>query len=177
MEDAKPLPTPIVSGLKLSAHGHEPFDDPQLYRSIVGALQYLLITRPELSFSVNKVCQFMKTPLQSHWQAVKRILRYISGTMDYGLHIHKSLSTELVAFCDADWALNPDGRCSTSGFVIFLGGNLITWQCKKQQTISRSSTEAEYRSLANKVLRQQVQVKHVPATDQLADGLTKSVSS
>ncbi|KAM6543699.1 hypothetical protein CsatB_008146 [Cannabis sativa] len=151
MQDANPIATPMISGQKLSAHGSEHFADPQMYRSIVGALQYLTITRPELSYSVNKVCQFMQKPLQSHWLAVKRILRYVAGTLQHGLHLTKSSSLELTAYCDADWASDIDDRRSTSGFAVFLGQNLITWKSQKQHTISRSSTEAEYRSLANVV--------------------------
>uniref|UniRef100_A0A803P3B3 Uncharacterized protein n=1 Tax=Cannabis sativa TaxID=3483 RepID=A0A803P3B3_CANSA len=96
-EGRQPSPTPMTSGLRLSAHQGEPLADVQLYRSIVGALQYLIITRPELSFSVNKVCQFMQRPLSTHWQDVKTILRYISGTMDFGLRFTKPESQDLVA--------------------------------------------------------------------------------
>ena len=123
--------------------------NPQFYRSIVGALQYVTITRPELSYSVNKVCQFMHKPLEAHWQAVKRILRYLSGTLDYGLHLTKSTHLNLTAFCDADWGSDPDDRKSTSGFCVYLGANVVSWASKKQHIVSRSSTEAEYRSLAH----------------------------
>uniref|UniRef100_A0A803NGJ8 Integrase catalytic domain-containing protein n=1 Tax=Cannabis sativa TaxID=3483 RepID=A0A803NGJ8_CANSA len=234
MQGAKPNSTPMTSGLRLSAFGSDPVEDIQLYRSIVGALQYLTITRPEIAFSVNKVCQFMHNPLQVHWLAVKRILRYVSGSLNHGLHLKRSNFLELQAYCDADWATDPDDRRSTSGFAVFLGPNLITWQSKKQHTISRSSTEAEYMSLASVVaeitwlqslfselkihlprkpvvwcdnlstilltqnpvphartkhieldlyfVREKVQqglisVNHVPAVDQLADGLTKAISS
>ncbi|XP_030510465.1 uncharacterized mitochondrial protein AtMg00810-like [Cannabis sativa] len=146
MSNATPSPTPMTSGIRLSAYQGEPLEDVQLYRSVVGALQYLTITRPELSFSVNKVCQFMQKPLSTHWTAVKRILRYVSGTIDHGLYLQKSETLDLVAYCDADWASDPDDRRSTTGFAIFFGTNLIAWKSKKQQTISRSSTEAEYRS-------------------------------
>lgn len=80
MSAAKPQPTPMITDLKLSADGTVAFDDPKLYRSVVGALQYVCITRPDLTFVVNKVSQFMKQPLLEHWQAVKRILRYLQGT-------------------------------------------------------------------------------------------------
>lgn len=100
MGDPKPLTTPMVVGQKLSKIGNDDFDNPTLYRSVVGALQYLAFTRPEISFSVNKVCQFMQSPKESHWNAVKRILRYLGGTLDYGLHITKSSHLNLVAFSD-----------------------------------------------------------------------------
>uniref|UniRef100_A0A803P722 Reverse transcriptase Ty1/copia-type domain-containing protein n=1 Tax=Cannabis sativa TaxID=3483 RepID=A0A803P722_CANSA len=165
---------------------------------------------------------------------VKRILRYLSGTMDYRIHLTKLESLDLTAFCDADWATDPDDRRSTSGFAIFFGSNIIAWKWKKQHTVSRSSTEAEFQSLAHtvtkltwlhslltelhltlprppivwcdnlstilltanpilhartkhieldlyfvleKILLHLVQVKHVPTIDQVADGLTKSISS
>jgi hypothetical protein len=114
----------------------------------VGALQYATITRPDITFSVNKVSQFLANPTDDHWQAVKRILRYLKGTSDHGLQLHKSTSLCLQAFTDADWAGCPDDRKSTTGFAVFLGENLLSWSSKKQVTVSRSSTEAEYRSMA-----------------------------
>ena len=122
-----------------------------MYRSIVGALQYVTITRPEISFAVNKVCQFMHNPLEVHWQAAKRILRYLAGTMHFGLHFTKSKALSITAFCDADWGFDLDDRKSTSGYCVFLGNNLVSWSSKKQHTVSRSSTEAEFRSLAEVV--------------------------
>ncbi|XP_073022027.1 secreted RxLR effector protein 161-like [Primulina eburnea] len=149
MDNAKPLPTPMVSGLKLSSQEGDLFDDVTLYRSTVGALQYLTITRPYIAYSVNKVCQFMQAPLHLHWKAVKRILRYLNGTMNFCLQLTASASLHLHGYCDADWANDPDDRRSTSGFCWFLGGSPIVWCSKKQPIVSRSSTEAEYRSLAN----------------------------
>ncbi|OIW12051.1 hypothetical protein TanjilG_24475 [Lupinus angustifolius] len=151
MDSAKSLPTPMSSSCKLTKTGSSPFDNPTLYRSIVGALQYATITRPDLAFSVNKVCQYMSNPLEHHWTAVKRILRYLQGSLTLGIQLrpaspHCSLS--ITAFCDADWASDPDDRKSVSGACLFVGPNIVTWWSKKQQTVSRSSTEAEYRSLA-----------------------------
>ena len=100
MQFAKSSTTLMTSGLKLSVYGSDPVENGQLYRSIVGALQYVTITRPEISYCVNSVCQFMQNPLESHWKAVKRILRYLSGTLDYGLHLRRSSQLNLVGFCD-----------------------------------------------------------------------------
>uniref|UniRef100_A0A803P494 Reverse transcriptase Ty1/copia-type domain-containing protein n=1 Tax=Cannabis sativa TaxID=3483 RepID=A0A803P494_CANSA len=133
MQEAKPSPTSMTTGVRLSAHGSEPMSDPQLYRSIVGALQYLLITRPDLSFSVNKVCQFMHNPLLTHWLAAKRILRYLSGTISHGLHIKRPIDHDIGAFCDADWATDPDDRRSTSGFTIFFGENIVLGNAKSNK--------------------------------------------
>lgn len=87
----------------------------------------------------------MLCPLDTNWKAVKRILRYLAGSIDYGLHIQKSSPT-LTAFSDSDWAADLDDRRSATGYCVYLGQNLISWSLKKQAVVSRSSTEAEYRS-------------------------------
>ncbi|KAJ1695606.1 hypothetical protein LUZ63_012304 [Rhynchospora breviuscula] len=148
MHTAKPCSTPISTGVQPSKYSGTAMENPQLYRSVVGALQYATITRPDLTFAVNKVSQFMASPTDIHWQLVKRIMRYIRGTLTHGLHFKASANLALHAYCDADWAGCPDDRRSTTGFAVFLGPNLISWSSKKQATVSRSSTEAEYRSLA-----------------------------
>jgi hypothetical protein len=127
----------------------EPFPDHTLFRSTVGALQYLSITRPDIAFAVNKLSQFMHKPTQTHWQSMKRLLRYLKSTIQFGLHIYHFSCHTLHAFCDADWAGNKDDRRSTGSFCIFLCKNLISWSCHKQATVARSSTEAEYKALAN----------------------------
>ncbi|KAJ3676869.1 hypothetical protein LUZ60_002593 [Juncus effusus] len=148
MDGAKPCSSPIVAGEQLSKLSGTPMEDPKLYRSTVGALQYATITRPEIAFAVNKVSQFMHSPTDTHWGAVKRILRYLKGIITHGLLLRSSPSLRLQAFSDADWAGCPDYRRSTTGYCIFLGPNLVSWSAKKQATVARSSTEAEYRSLA-----------------------------
>jgi histone deacetylase 1/2 len=132
-----------TDGLPLSS------DDATEYRSIVGGLQYLTITRPDISYAVNRVCQYLQTPHDVHWTAVKRILRYIRHTPSYGLHLRSAPSACLSAFSDADWAGDPDDRRSTGGYAVFFGPNLIAWSARKQATVSRSSTEAEYKAVAN----------------------------
>ncbi|KAJ1686058.1 hypothetical protein LUZ63_017448 [Rhynchospora breviuscula] len=148
MTNARPCDTPMASGVQLSKNDGELFDNPKLYRSIVGALQYATLTRPDISFAVNRVSQYMHNPTVPQWMAVKRILRYLCGSLNLKLHLNSSSSLNIDAYCDADWAGCPDDRRSTTGFSIFLGGNLVSWSAKKQTTVSRSSTEAEYRSLA-----------------------------
>jgi hypothetical protein len=149
MIEAKPVSSPMASSTHLSAYEGEIFSDPTLFRSTLGALQYLCITRPDLSFSVNKLSQFMHQPRLPHWQGVKRLLRYLKHTLQYGLHLRKTIDLTLQAFSDADWAGSRDDRRSTGGYCIFLGANLISWSCRKQATVARSSTEAEYKALAN----------------------------
>ena len=119
------------------------------YRSVVGALQYLTLARPDISFAVNKVCQYLHAPTSTHWTSVKRIIRYIKHTVSLGLQFKRSNSTLVSAFFDVDWAGCSDDRKSTGGFAVFFGSNLISWSARKQATVSRSSTEAEYKSLAN----------------------------
>ncbi|CAM8885812.1 unnamed protein product [Rhodiola kirilowii] len=151
MENCKPTPTPLSTTEKLARDTGRALssDDAFRYRSMVGGLQYLTLTRPDISFAVNKVCQYLSNPTDIHWEAVKRILRYVKGTIDTGLKFRRSSLTRLSIFTDADWAGCTDDRRSTSGFAIFLGPNLISWSAKKQPTVSRSSTEAEYKALAN----------------------------
>ena len=151
MENCKPTSTPLSTFEQLARVSGRPLstDDSFRYRSVVGGLQYLTLTRPDISFAVNKVCQFLSQPTDAHWEAVKRILRYVKGTLHTGLKFRKAVSTSISIFTDADWAGCPDDRRSTGGFAIFVGPNLISWSSKKQPTVSRSSTEAEYKALAN----------------------------
>ncbi|CAL2258747.1 unnamed protein product [Prunus armeniaca] len=147
MTEAKACDTPCLPYHRLLKDDGQPYGNPTLYRSIVGALQYLTFTRPDIAFSVHQVCQFMQNPMVSHFTAVKRILRYLKGTMHFGLSYTRG-NLNLTAFSDADWAGDPNDRRSTTGLVVFLGSNPVSWSSKKQQTVSRSSTEAEYHALS-----------------------------
>jgi hypothetical protein len=130
---------------------HQHNEDPSLYRSLAGALQYLTFTRPDISYAVQQVCLHMHAPSTEHMLALKRILRYVQGTIHFGLHLSPSPITKLISYTDADWGGCPDTRRSTSGYCVFLGDNLISWSSKRQPTLSRSSAEAEYRGVANVV--------------------------
>eukprot|EP00253_Pinus_taeda_P014314 PITA_14314 len=145
MEDCKPAPSPFQSGVKLSVSCTSPEVDATLYRQLVGKLLYLTHTRPDLSFVVGLVARFMQNPRESHWKAAKRILRYVRGTVQFGIHYNAKAAPLLVGFTDSDWAGDPDDRKSTAGYVFTLGSGPITWACKKQAAISLSSAEAEYR--------------------------------
>ncbi|GJZ66868.1 ribonuclease H-like domain-containing protein [Tanacetum coccineum] len=142
--------TPVDTDSKFSADG-DPVSDPTLYHSLAGALQYLTFTRPDISYAVQQVCLYMHDHREPHFSALKRILRYIRGTMPYGLQLFSSTTSSLVAYSDADWAGCPTTRRSTSGYCVFLGNNLLSWSSKRQVTLSRSSAKAEYRSVANAV--------------------------
>ena len=131
MLDCKPVDTPLSTTEKLSAYTGS-IQDATRYRSIVGALQYLTLTRPDTSFAINKVCQFLHSPTMQHWMAVKRILRYVKSSVDLGLKLNSSSSTIISAFSDADWAGSVDDRRSTGGFAIFLGSNLVSWSARSR---------------------------------------------
>ncbi|XP_021971679.1 uncharacterized mitochondrial protein AtMg00810-like [Helianthus annuus] len=146
--DSKPVATPLGTNDVFTSHG-KPFHDPTLYRSFVGALQYLTITRPDLSYAVNQASQFLQSPTEDHFQMVKRIMRYVKGTITYGLRFTTPTVSKLIGYSDADWARCIETRRSTYGYSIFLGGNLVSWSAKKQPTVSRSSCESEYRAMAN----------------------------
>ncbi|KAI0524695.1 hypothetical protein KFK09_004077 [Dendrobium nobile] len=145
--NCKPLPTPITPRSSCSATQDTLLLQPTNYRRLAGSLQYLTITRPGLAFATNQLCQHMHDPKPIHIQALKRVLRYIQGTLDYGLPLCNSDLT-LQTYVDADWASDSTDRKSISGFCTFLGQNLIFWSVKKQITIAKSSTETEYRALA-----------------------------
>jgi Reverse transcriptase (RNA-dependent DNA polymerase) len=167
MSDCKPCSTPVDTQAKLSDDDGALVSDGTEYRSLVGALQYLVFTRPDIAYAVQQVCLHMHAPRQPHLTAVKRILRYLRGTLDHGLLLRPSTASELVVYTDADWAGCPDTRRSTSGYAVFLGNNLVSWSSKRQPVVSRSSAEAEYRAVANGVaeaawLRQLLQELHTP---------------
>ncbi|KAK9070021.1 hypothetical protein SSX86_010420 [Deinandra increscens subsp. villosa] len=151
MSACKPSATPVDTSSKLSATDGPLFSDDTLYRSLAGALQYLTFTRPDITYAVQQVCLFMHEPREAHFQFMKRILRYLQGTLDYGIRITPTTVSSLTAYSDADWGGCPDSRRSTSGYCVFMGDNLISWSSKRQTTVSRSSAEAEYRGVANVV--------------------------
>jgi hypothetical protein len=141
--------TPMSMSQILNKLDGAPFHDPHLYRSIVGGLQYLSFTRPELAFAIHKVNKYMHDPKEPHWVAVKRILRYLKETIFHALLIQPDHLLQLQTFNDADWASDQDDIRSISAYCVYLGKNLISWSCKQQPTVARSSTEAKYKALAN----------------------------
>ncbi|XP_015888591.2 uncharacterized mitochondrial protein AtMg00810-like [Ziziphus jujuba] len=149
MEGAKSCVSLMMANKPLSLKHGDILANPELYRSTVGALQYLTITRPDISFAVNKLSQFVRAPTLAHWESCKRLLRYLNDTICHGLKIQASSKLCVHAFAYSDWASDKDDRRLTSGYSIFLGLNLISWCSKKQAVVAKSSIEAEYRSIAH----------------------------
>nr|GEV15654.1 reverse transcriptase domain-containing protein [Tanacetum cinerariifolium] len=157
-----PCRTPIDTNFKLAADS-DLVSYPTLYRSLAGALQYLTFSLPDISYVVQQLCLFMHDPLEPHFSALKRILRYIRGTLDYGIQIYSSFASSLVAYSDVDWAACLTTRKSTSGYCVFVRNNLQSLSPKRQFTLSRSSVEAEYRGVANAVaIRNLLRKLHTP---------------
>ncbi|XP_030944548.1 uncharacterized protein LOC115969116 [Quercus lobata] len=130
MENSKPTKTPPCPSTRLVPHDGVTLFDPTQYRSMVGALQYLTFTRPDIAFIVHQLCQFMSHPTTTHLEATKHVLRYIKGTLNFGISFTPSPLT-LTAFSDSNWAGDPTDGHSTTGLVVFLGPNSISWSAKK----------------------------------------------
>jgi len=149
MSTCNPIETPADSNVKLTLiqEGEEHFDA-QVYQSAVGALIYLSTrTRPDISFAVHQVSRFNSNPSKAHWSAVKRIFRYLKGTIHLGIKYSCHPDGDIVAYSDSDFAGDVGDRKSVSGFIFMLQSGPVTWSCKKQPTVALSSAEAEYVSL------------------------------
>lgn len=141
--------TPLEHQLKLEPQLGEEMADQGYYKRIVGKLIYLTITRPDITFAVSTVSQFMQAPRVPQWNGVLRIIKYLKRFPNRDLFYKKGNSTlEIQCFVDADWAGSVHDRRSTSGYCITLGGNMVIWKSNKQTVVARSSAEAEYRALA-----------------------------
>ncbi|XXG45853.1 hypothetical protein AAC387_Pa02g0824 [Persea americana] len=138
--------TPLEVNHRLSKDEGTLIDDPRSYREMVGSLIYVTISRPDLAYSVGIVSQFIQSPRKPHVDVVKRILRYVKGTVSEGVFYKKGVPIKLLGYCDADWAADSSTRRSNSGFCFSLGSGSVTWASKKQPTVALSSTEAEYRA-------------------------------
>ncbi|TXG67201.1 hypothetical protein EZV62_008476 [Acer yangbiense] len=146
MENANPVSTSCITGLKLSKNGEGKLVDSTLFQSLVGNLMYLTTTRPDIMYDVSLISRFMEKPFSNHGEAIKRILRYVRGTLDHGIFYQANIPINLVGYTNSDLAWSVDDSKSTSGYIFNLGSGAISWyQCsKKQPIVALSTTEAEY---------------------------------
>jgi hypothetical protein len=136
--------TPMSTNVKISADLTSKQVDPTLYRSMIGSLLYLTASRPDIAFSVGVCARFQANPKESYLTAVKRIIRYVNATVNYGICFSKETNLVLTGYSDADWAGNADDRKSTSGGCFYVGTNVVAWMSRKQDSISLSIAEAKY---------------------------------
>lgn len=127
IETCKPTPTPCIPHHQLLNSEGTLLTDSTLYRSVVGSVQYLTFTRPDIAYAVNTVYQFMSLPTEIHFGAVKIILHYLQGTIHTGIMYSTTTSPQLNAFSDSDWVANLNTKRSITGYVLFLGNNPISW--------------------------------------------------
>ncbi|GKA67624.1 ribonuclease H-like domain-containing protein [Tanacetum coccineum] len=203
----KPAKTPLMSKLVISNEAFE--NDPTLdnitdYQKLMGKFIYLTNTRPDISYVVHCLSQFMHSPLKSHLKIAFKILRYLKSCPGLGIHIVKNSGMFLNAYSDADWAKCVVARRSITGYCVFLNNSLVFWKSKKQNTLSKSSNEAEYRAFASvtseiaanpifhertkhleidlhfvreKILKGVVKTVKVESANQIADILTKGLDT
>ncbi|KAL9231947.1 hypothetical protein vseg_007105 [Gypsophila vaccaria] len=148
MNNCSPAPFPLPRGLKLTIDDGVLLSDPEVYRKIIGKLLYLNLTRPDISYAVQHLSQYMSSPREPHLQAAVHVIRYLKGTSDAALLYPADNELILQSFCDADWGACQFSCRSLTGQCTFLGNSLISWKTKKQPTVSKSSAESEYRAMS-----------------------------
>eukprot|EP00253_Pinus_taeda_P010317 PITA_10317 len=147
MDRCRSAATPLQQNLKLSSDDGTKEVDATMYRQLVGSLIYLTTTRPDLTYSVSVLSQFMSKPLESHWTEARSVLRYLCGIVHFGILYTDVSDITLAGFSDSDWAGNLDDRRSITGYAFNIGSGVIAWSSKKQSTVALSSCEVEYQAL------------------------------
>ena len=147
---AKPCSSSLVSSVHLIREG-ETFEDSERYRRLVEKLNYLIVTRPDSAYSVSIVSQYMPSPIVDHWAAVEQILCYMKEASTRGILYSNHGHNRLECFTDADLAGFKEDRRSTTGYRVFVGGNLVSWKTKKLSVLSLSSTKSEYREMSQSI--------------------------
>ncbi|KAG7593962.1 GAG-pre-integrase domain [Arabidopsis thaliana x Arabidopsis arenosa] len=148
LSGSRPVYSPLEQNHKLLSSTSPSFSEPDKYRRLIGRLVYLTHTRPEISYAVNVLAQFMQNPLQDHWEAAIRLVRYLKSSPGQGIVLSSSSPLQVNAFCDSDYNSCPNSRRSLTGYMIMIGDSPVTWKTKKQSRVSLSSAEAEYRAMA-----------------------------
>ena len=148
MEYCRLMATPMITNWKMIDALEDKDVDPTLYRQLIGSLIYLVNNKPNICCTVNTLSQFMVEPKRAHWARAKHVLRYIRGTVDYGLLYTKSKDIRLSGFTDADWARSSVDRKSTYGYCFNIGSRITSWCSRKQKFVALSSSEAEYMARA-----------------------------
>jgi len=151
MSNCTAINTPAVPNQNLSIEGEGDTVDPTNYKSLIGSLRYLTTTRPDIVYGVSLLSRYMERPIESHWQAAKRILRYVKGTLNFGLYYTYGETFELKGYSDSDWGRDPVEKKSTTGYVFFGSSTAFSWSSKKQSIVALSSCEAEYVPAASTV--------------------------
>lgn len=148
MENCKVAPFPLPKGLRLSTIEGDLLSDPEVYRRLIGKLLYLNMTRPDISYAIQQLSQFLHQPRAPHFSAALHVLKYLKGTLNVGLFYSNQNNLELTAYSDSDWGTCAYTGKSLTGYSVFIGDALVSWKTKKQKVTSKSSTEAEYRSMS-----------------------------
>ncbi|KAL0444634.1 UNVERIFIED_CONTAM: Retrovirus-related Pol polyprotein from transposon RE1 [Sesamum latifolium] len=151
MIDAHPVLAPLPQGVKFSSERGSPLSDPKKYRRLIGRLLYLGFTRPDFSFAVQQLSQFLQHPTIQYWAAALHVVRYLNGSSATSLLFPFSNNFQLAVYTDADWGTCFDTRRSVTDFCVFLGSSLFSWKTKKKNIVSRSSNKAKYRAMAASV--------------------------
>ena len=144
---AKPCSTPMTPNVQITKEG-DLFEDPERHRRLFEKLNYLIVTRPDIAYSVSVLSQYMPSLIVGPWAVVEHIQCYLKEALGRGILYKKHGHTRIECFSDTDWVGSKEDKRSTSRYCVFFGGNLISWKCKKQSVVLRSSAESEYRAMA-----------------------------